>query len=111
MLRTTINAKVDNVDIFVKAIVCLHNYVKKESLSINDMSYSPPGFTDTDDQLGAWRQDVRSLDSVGRLSANRAAQLVYNTRDNLKNYFLSRVGEIPWQYKVLGNGKLPEFNS
>lgn len=105
LLRNMVTAEVDNVDIFVKAIICLHNYAKKEAENRKDFTYCPPDFVDTEERLGRWRDDINPLESVGRVAANRAAQILYSIRDGLKEYFLSEEGQVPWQNKVLLYGR------
>lgn len=105
LLKTTIIANVENVDTYINAIVCLHNYVKKESEAANEQIYIPAGFLDTEDHQGNWRDDVEPLQSVGRLAANRAARVNVMARDTLKDYFLSNAGRVPWQNNVLEVGR------
>ncbi|KAK4886741.1 hypothetical protein RN001_003012 [Aquatica leii] len=104
LLRGMVTAKVDNIDTFVKAIVCLHNYAKRESMLLQDFSYCPPGFVDSDENIGTWRDDVEPLKSVGRLSTNRSTNALYTMRDMVRDYFCSPAGAIPFQNKVLEDG-------
>ncbi|KAJ8914373.1 hypothetical protein NQ315_011361, partial [Exocentrus adspersus] len=90
LLRTMVSVKVENIDVFVKAIICLHNFVKKEQSS-----------------SGSWRNEIKPLESVGRLSANRASQLLYNKRDKLKDYFVSPAGQVPSQNEEVQAGFRP----
>ncbi|KAJ8911945.1 hypothetical protein NQ315_016289, partial [Exocentrus adspersus] len=98
LLRTMVSVKVENIDVFVKAIICLHNFVKKEQSSSGDNLYYPPG---------SWRNEIKPLESVGRLSANRASQLLYNKRDKLKDYFVSPAGQVPSQNEEVQAGFRP----
>jgi hypothetical protein len=92
----------------VKATVVLHNFCKKELggiESINNTIYCPPGYTDTnDEENGLWRTEAEPLQSVGRLSSNRATRIVYGIRDTFANYFLSPVGQVPWQEERIMQG-------
>lgn len=107
LLRTMVTAKVENIDVFVKAIVCLHNFAKRELESAGNTQYCPPGFVDTDVHRGSWHDEIQPLQSVGRLSANRASQLVYRMRNNLKDFFVSDAGQVPWQNNVTLTGIHP----
>lgn len=49
ILKTTINAKVENIDNIVKAVVVLHNYCQSElSDSEGTNIYCPSSYVDTD---------------------------------------------------------------
>nr|CAI5859292.1 unnamed protein product [Callosobruchus analis] len=98
ILKTTINAKAENIDHVIKAVVVLHNYCLTELGQQDTVNiYCPPGFVDTDDLDGAWREEQAPLLSVGRLGANTATRYLYNLRDNLANYLVSPMGRVPWQ--------------
>lgn len=100
LLKNHINANVDNIDSFVKAIICLHNFANKESESGTEKLYCPSGFVDGDDNLGSWRDEVTPLQSVGRVGANRSSRLLADMRDKLKDYFISPAGFVPWQENI-----------
>nr|CAI5823929.1 unnamed protein product [Callosobruchus analis] len=81
ILRTPINAKVENIDNIVKAIVTLHNYCQTELSGPGNDIYCPPNFVDRDgEENGGWRAEQESLPSVGRLGANVAKRFVYDIR-------------------------------
>lgn len=48
---------------------------------------------------------LQPLQSVGRLSANRASKLLYSMRDKLKEYFMMPCGKTPWHDNVLDEGR------
>nr|CAI5848937.1 unnamed protein product [Callosobruchus analis] len=98
ILKTTINAKAENIYHVSKAVVVLHNYCLTELGQQDTVNiYCPPGFVDTDDLDSAWREEQAPLLSVGRLGANTATRYLYNLRDNLANYLVSPMGRVPWQ--------------
>lgn len=103
ILKTTIVAKIENIDSIVKAVVVLHNYCQTELSVTNEVNlYCPSNFVDTDgEQNGGWRDDQVPLQSVGRLGANVAKRYVYDIRDNLSNYFTSNEGSVSWQENIL----------
>ncbi|KAJ8914039.1 hypothetical protein NQ315_017558 [Exocentrus adspersus] len=59
ILKTTINAKPENVDNIIKAVTVLHNFCQTE-------------LGNSDHQDGSWREEESPLQSVGRMAANRA---------------------------------------
>nr|CAI5866062.1 unnamed protein product [Callosobruchus analis] len=94
ILRTPINAKVENIDNIVKATVTLHNYCQTELSGPGNDIYCPPNFVDRDgEENGGWRAEQESLPSVGRLGANVAKRFVYDIRNILAHYFLSDEGK------------------
>lgn len=103
LLKQHICANVDNVDSFVKAIVCLHNYVKKEN--VND--YCPPEYVDTDDSLGTWRSECVPLKSVSRMASNNHTTQNKNVRNSFADYFTSPEGQLPWQLEYVRRGSEP----
>lgn len=80
-----------------------------ESEKNKDAAYCPAGFVDTDTNKGTWRE-IQPLQSVGRLSANRASGLLYSMRDKLKECFMMPSGKIPWQDNVLDEGRDCSFD-
>nr|CAI5858488.1 unnamed protein product [Callosobruchus analis] len=102
ILRTPINAKVENIDSIVKAIVTLHNYCQTELSGPGNNIYCPPNFVDRDgEENGGWRAEQESLPSVGRLGANVAKRFVYDIRNTLAHYFLSDEGKVSWQERAI----------
>nr|CAI5829049.1 unnamed protein product [Callosobruchus analis] len=102
ILRTPINAKVENIDNIVKAIVTLHNYCQTELSGPGNDIYCPPNFVDRDgEENGGWRAEQESLPSVGRLGANVAKRFVYGIRNTLAHYFLSDEGKVSWQERAI----------
>lgn len=72
--RRPVIADTDNVVVFSKAAIALHNYLRTEETSV----YCPAGFADTEDEggnivEGSWRQDgaVSGLGQLGAVASNR----------------------------------------
>ncbi|KAK5648160.1 hypothetical protein RI129_003052 [Pyrocoelia pectoralis] len=102
ILKTSINAKVENIDNIVKAVVVLHNYCQTELSEQENIIYCPQNFVDSDDeQSGGWRTEQDPLQSVGRLGANVTKRYIYSIRDALSNYFTSDQGRVSWQDRRL----------
>lgn len=75
----------------------------------------PLNFTDTvsashDVQLGEWRQvvagDNNLLDIEHFPNNGRASRAAVATRDDLKNFFMSAQGQVPWQLAHVRRGLL-----
>lgn len=92
-------AKVESI---VLAACCLHNFLLDRSKRV----YAPEGVLDSESgdgsQIpGSWRNDPPPnryffpIDQQGSNSHSDAASAV---RSNLRDYFMSPEGELPWQY-------------
>lgn len=100
ILKKPIEADVDNAVIMVKAILCLHNWLRKED---NDGHYLQRNLVDRYNGAtfipGQWREDIvqsalQSIPNNGSIFSSRFAAAV---RDEFRDYF-TREGAIPWQY-------------
>lgn len=107
ILHRTINAHQDTVDSIVKAIVCLHNFIRRE----NSPFYMQEG--DLDSEVGGklipgrWRNDIPRegtlLDNIPlRLGARNASFSALSIRNYLKNY-VNGPGSClaPWQWDII----------
>lgn len=100
IFRQPINATPDNVVLFTKAAIALHNYLRVEESGV----YCPPGFVDAEDGLGNvisghWREhSCAGLRPIGRCGANMHGQAAKTIRAAFAAYFLSPRGEVSWQY-------------
>ncbi|VEN34117.1 unnamed protein product [Callosobruchus maculatus] len=102
ILKTPINAQVENIENIVKGIVALHNYCQTELSGPENDIYCPPNFIDKEgEENGGWRAEQESLTSVGRLGANVAKRFVYDLRNTLAHYFLSDEGKVSWQERAV----------
>ena len=106
IFRRPIHARVDMVASITKAVVALHNYLMNGKSFGNSERYCPVGFTDTEGPGGAqlrgeWRdivardQGLKSLKRAGSNNYSRSSKLV---REDFSNYFISSVGQVPWQW-------------
>lgn len=103
ILKTNINAKVENVDNIVKAVVVLHNYCQTEL----SHDYCPPNYVDTEGLTnGGWREDQSPLSAVGRLSSNISRREFYDNRNILAEYLISDMGKVVWQEQTIDKGLL-----
>lgn len=102
-----------NVDTIVMVTMCLHNFLKtiNDTTLIENRTYCPLNFVDTEQEdrriiSGAWRNEYNNtaIESIRSSTAHRSTIDAYKQRDNIVDYFLSAVGEIPWQYSYIRRG-------
>ena len=105
----------DKAVVIVKACVALHNMLAHTDAAASSTSrYIPPNFTDTtapsgELQPGEWRRMVEgdgNLLDAGRLSTARATRAAHAVRHDLKSFFMSTQGHLPWQDKMIRRGCL-----
>ena len=102
IFRRPIIAKPDNVVVYTKASIALHNFLRTTESSV----YCPPGFIDSEDAdgnviCGSWREEQGSsggLSPVSQAGSNHHSRIAAMTRDNFCTYFNSTQGELSWQY-------------
>ena len=111
ILRRPIKAGISQVEGIVKAVTCLHNYLRLT----DNAKYIPAGFVDNEDSSGNitpgdWRSSVASntgLSNLRRVGGNRYTFQAGLARDNFKQYFNSSQGQVSWQLKHVQNcGKI-----
>ena len=98
---TPIRATVENVEKYVLACLCLHNYLRKTK----NAYYSPSGFVDSEDssgsiQTGEWRSQVQSemgTQSISAIRGSRPKEECIKMRDSLKDFLNTDKGSLPWQ--------------
>ncbi len=89
-----------------KAVVALRNYLMNGKTFESTSKYCPAGFTDTEGpggkQLeGEWRSVIQrdqGLIPLRRAGSNNYSQDAKLVRKDFSNYFLSSVGQVPWQW-------------
>ncbi|CAL1681009.1 unnamed protein product [Lasius platythorax] len=93
------------VDTIIMTTICLHNFLKtiNDLTSMENRIYCPPNFVDTEQEdgsiiPGAWRNEYSTGIECIPSTAHRSTIEAYKQRDIIANYFLSAVGEVPWQY-------------
>lgn len=100
---TTIMLNADKVQKVTLACVCLHNYL----CEIRSDTYAAPALIDSEDGdhryvEGTWRQD--GLGAMYPLQPGRpcnSSMAAKQIRDNLKSYFVTSAGRVPWQDKYI----------
>ncbi|XP_041915915.1 putative nuclease HARBI1 [Alosa sapidissima] len=113
ILGKPIDCSVNNATHIVKACVALHNFLTRTDVS-NGRRYNPPNYADTERpdgqvQPGEWRQVVtgdNGLLEARRLGTARAARAAMLVRDNVKTFFQTQHGAVPWQDRVVRRGLL-----
>jgi len=96
------------VDQIVISIVCLHNFLKTEDekYTTENRVYCPSYFVDSELENGqviegTWRNEQMQLQQLRPTAAHRASRNAMEQRDILADYFVSRAGEILWQYDYI----------
>ena len=99
IFRSFIRATPENVERYVLAGICLHNYLRQT----DNAGYCPAGFVDSEDSSGQiiagdWRSitggDV--LTHLQRPHNTRCTDTAFDTREALKTY-VNGPGAVPWQ--------------
>lgn len=86
----------------VERVICactvLHNLMRVEC----GKTYMPADALDQEEEgheiPGAWRQVVPAMESIRPLTGRNTYARAKAVRDSLANHFVTREGEIPWQY-------------
>ena len=111
IFRSPLHADIQNCELYIRAALVLHNYLRSDYSEDDSTSssclYIPPNFVDFENldgsvTPGTWRSEVQNstgVRNVGRLGANMHARDVANIRDNFADYFVSPPGAVPWQQK------------
>lgn len=99
----------------VKACVALHNMLTLTDPATSPASkYIPPNFADGataigEQMPGEWRSLVsgdNNLLAAGRMSTARASRAAVTVRNDLKSFFQTQQGLVPWQESVVRRGCL-----
>lgn len=109
ILRKPILLQPENVKKIVLAICALHNFLMKQKDS--SKRYAPPGVFDEEHGEthsvvnGSWREED-GMPTENLLPLKKGAHQNYSieaksVREELKEYFLTPTGEVPWQYKYI----------
>lgn len=99
LFRRSIEIHPQGAEYVTMAACILHNYL----VETNAQHYMPVDSLDIeldDGEVipGTWRQEVE-LPAMGRSSQKNASEYAKSIRNHLKDYFVTKQGEIPWQYK------------
>ncbi|XP_064635780.1 uncharacterized protein LOC135492963 [Lineus longissimus] len=117
IFRKPIISKPEHVVGIVKATLCLHNFLQETDRAKQPAAqYCPPGFVDQQDEQhniteGVWRKEVgegSALYPIGRVGANNYDINAAEVRNNLKDYFTSEEGALPWQLNHVQRGSQPD---
>ena len=104
IFQTPIRAKVENAESYVLACLALHNYLRQT----NNSAYTPAGFIDSecsngDIKQGEWQSLVSNdanngaIQNIRPIRGSRYREECIRMRDDLKDYFSSEYGSVPWQ--------------
>ena len=96
----TIEVNPDFVSDIVMACCVLHNYLREK----NAADYTPPGTFDQDTAdgsfiPGSWREEI-NWPTLPKDKRKNASEYAKNVRKCMADYFVTREGEVDWQYNV-----------
>lgn len=107
ILHRVMNAHPKTADNIMKAIVCLHNFIRKENTSF----YIQEGDLDTEAgssiKPGKWRNDIPVVGTAltnipARLGSRNASFSALAVRNHLKHYLNGPGSHLaPWQWDIL----------
>lgn len=112
LFRKRIQALPETADSYLKAALCLHNFVMSTQAE-GTSQYCPPNYVDREDAHGrridgVWRADAQAdqplFRQIGRVGANRAGVHIVRMRDQLAQYLVSEEGGVDWQDRVIWAG-------
>ena len=101
-----LNFKLKNTEIIIMACVCLHNYIISRNLELSDDQIN---FYKDNLQFHSFNDSISSSESESDGSDSEEDNLnqeeedaeANNTRNLLKNYFISRAGYTKWQWNKI----------
>jgi len=114
--KREIIAKEENVELIVKATVCLHNFLMHRELAepASSRVYCPSNFVDSEDDAGFvnpgdWRTLVRNEDCISNLNlgSNNYSQSAARVRMEFERFFTSAAGRVSWQEERIRRGQNP----
>ncbi|KAE8739193.1 hypothetical protein FOCC_FOCC015316 [Frankliniella occidentalis] len=110
ILRAPIRYDPDDVRDIVMSIVCLHNWLRTNT--VGRAMYSPPAMLDTEDEMGGtFRLGDYRLEPAHALvrfvnqGGNRHADAALVLRDRFCAYF-NTIGRVPWQDDMIDHQRL-----
>ena len=118
VFKRPIIADTNTVELYIKATICLHNWLRNfdctDDSSSSDHDYNPPGFADTElpdgsVQDGQWRQEESGgLQPVKRTGSNMYSADAAGVRQKFTEYFSSPEGSVQWQLPHVLKGIIDE---
>eukprot|EP00795_Rhopilema_esculentum_P007854 gene7854-13732_t len=108
----TIEANPENSVTITKACIALHNYLAKTDFQNTPKArYVPPTLVDQELQgdvvPGTWREiQANSIRAINRVGSNMSSKQATKYREQLKDFFLTDEGSVPWQETVVRRGRL-----
>lgn len=108
VLRKPLLLAPKRVEIVVLAVCSLHNWLLSDKYSAN--VYTPEGTFDrenleTGEMIhGSWRNEELAAESFLPLSqqgSNNYSKNAKEVREEYREYFVSNLGEVPWQYRLM----------
>ncbi|KAJ8049122.1 Protein ALP1-like [Holothuria leucospilota] len=117
IFKRPIIAATESVELYIKATICLHNWLRVSdcSESPDNDQYCPSVYTDTENEDGSpandgqWRTDAAyALRNLTQTGSNMYTRDACDIRNNFKQYFVSEAGSVPWQEQYIRRGSIPD---
>lgn len=95
ILERPMIAKLETIEKIVQAIVCLHNFLKKEDKEKADNArYCPSNYVDRENEdgcifLGEWRNEQAEVPQARRMGGNAYARSASVIRTEFTKYFMN----------------------
>ena len=99
LFRSTICLEPDRVTTITMASLCIHNFLRGR----RSVAYTPPAFVDWENAdhsivEGAWRKHgLGTLEPLMPGRDHNPPVCAKDQRNNLRDYFVSPAGSVPWQ--------------
>ncbi|XP_067940367.1 uncharacterized protein [Watersipora subatra] len=93
VLQRTMIGQPERVSTIVRALCVLHNLLQ----SREPAHYMPTGYTNTDDELGLWRNSGTALDEVRQPAPRNSATYAIDMRNSFMQYFNCNSGRLDYQ--------------
>jgi len=108
VFRRSIIAREEVVIKITQAAVALHNFLMHNRTFLNSNTYCPSDFIDRDGPSGTtpgqWRNEVQGdtgLTNCTNLGSRNYSRDAKTVRDNFRDFFLSPMGQVPWQNEMI----------
>lgn len=102
ILKSSVNCKLETMDLILKTTCILHNFLLGSDLSRHNFTTLVDREVNGQIIPGSWRNSS-SLESAGNLSSNFSSRNAILVRNTFKEYFTGP-GSVPWQDQSVQNG-------
>lgn len=103
IFKTEIDMDIHSIDNVIMSALCLHNFRLMDN-ERNGIGI-PDGLVDSEINGtivdGSWRRSNDTLDQISPQLGRHASMSAVRIREEISTFFISREGEVPWQYSIL----------